>query len=1506
MSIFTDPSEQNRQVDEAMVNGIKSQFPIEGKKYTLSLSDVHVINKDFTHKDEKKAILTSASLTYPIKGDLVLRDKATGKIIDTVKNFTLADTFYITPKHTLVYGGNNYSTANLLVRLPGVFVRYKNDGQIEAEFNTGSGRNFSIILDPQTKIFYVEVESSTIPVAAVLKDVFNLSDQTVERYIPAEIWDANKDIVAGKAERYINSLYSRFVSRIKQNKNASVDEKRAELSQSLLRGQLSPLTTKITLGESQDHLEPTTFLLAMKNIIQVYRGDKEEDNRDSLQFKRVQNLPDFINLRFEKGNETVVKARSTIQFNMDRVPANTVPTVRGVITAKPFNKVFSDFIIKSTLSNVNTEVNPLESIESVGKLTLIAPNEGGAKTERDIPMSARNIDPSQLGIIDPSRTPESSMAGIDQRFTIAAKRDKEGILYTAVKNLSGKVIYISVQEMMDSSIGFPGQDDAKPTDLVHAQVKGKIMEIQKNKVDYWIADPSHLYTITTNLVPFMNSSHPGRMTMAGRALTSALSLVDREEPLVQTVDDQGVPFVTRLGNVISTTSPCNGTIIKVSPEHIEIKDEEGDIHPIDFVRNLPFNMKGFLDDHPTTFKVGDKVVKGQVLADNNYTKNGVMALGKNLYASYLPYKGYNHEDGIVISRNCANKLSSNHAYKYSYALKADTITNKALFRRYFPQALSIEQLNLLDERGIIKPGTRLVYGDPIYSFLEKRVATELDRAFGRLDKLLTSPYNKVLERWEHEEPGVVVDVHSETSDIKIIVRSVKPLGMGDKLTGSHGNKGIVSLILEDHEMPHSKELGGPVDMLLNPASVTSRINLGQMMETAAGKIAQKTGKPYLIKNYSKGNNIKAIQDELKANKLSDTDELIDPKTNKSFGQIFSGPQYFYKLVKTTDANYSARNVGGYDAYLQPSKGGEEGAKGVGYMEMLGLLGSDARKNMKEIATVKSEKSEDFWDKFMLGQPLPKLKTSFATQKFFDYLRAAGVNVREDQGDLVAAPITDSEILKQSNGRILNPGVISAKNGEAEKGGIFDNVITGGLRGTKWSHYKLSEPVVSPVFEKPVKTLLGLKKNEFEGIVDGVLGVKELDPGVFSIRTHDGIEVNRIAVKPGANTGLKKKADFEEDEELPTGGPAIKQMLNSLSPREDLKTLVDQYKKSKSSTIKNALVKKIKYMHGLVTNKITNPGDIYTLKNIPILPPNMHPVIDKGSNRMGYSDVTKLYKEMILSDTEFAKIKDDLPNSDLVNQRRERYATIKAVTGMGEAVGPQSKKQGIKGIMTQITGDEGPKGGMFHHRLLSRQQDMSGRGTIYAAPDVGFNEAKFPKEMLWVMFKMHMIRDMVKNGLTLMEAKNAYDKRSLVAENSFKRLIKEVPIWLNRPPTLMKTNMMAVYGVPNNFKTIGLNILHLPGYAADFDGDALMVHLPVTPEAIAEAREKALPQRHLSDARKGFSSPMFAPGHEAILGSVHLSKPDMDKGVIKFDTEEEALNALRSGDIEDNQPIQIGE
>lgn len=375
------------------------------------------------------------------------------------------------------------------------------------------------------------------------------------------------------------------------------------------------------------------------------------------------------------------------------------------------------------------------------------------------------------------------------------------------------------------------------------------------------------------------------------------------------------------------------------------------------------------------------------------------------------------------------------------------------------------------------------------------------------------------------------------------------------------------------------------------------------------------------------------------------------------------------------------------------------------------------------------------------------------------------------------------------------------------------------------------------------------------------------------------------------------------DDLSVGGEAIEQMLSSVNVDKQIDILKKEVMTTKSPSKRDAIVKKIKYLAGLKKLGM-KPQHAYILHSIPVVPPLVRPSIPMGGNRIEYADVNTLYRDHMVVNNSFRDIKDFVPNDQLINERKALYDGAKAVFGLGEAITGSARGKQLKGFIQQISGDTGPKGGYFHNKLLAKKQDFSGRATIYAEPDLGFNEAAIPVDMLWTMYQFHIIRDLVRAGYDYTTAKKAVEARDTAATNSFNKLIKQIPVILNRAPTLMRTNITAHYPKPIQGKTIGVHPLHLPLYAGDYDGDALTVHVPMTPEAVEEAKQKLLPEAHIYDYRKGNGASMIAPGHEAIVGSSHITEPDVDQEVREFKSEKEVLEALKNGDIEENTPIRL--
>lgn len=375
-------------------------------------------------------------------------------------------------------------------------------------------------------------------------------------------------------------------------------------------------------------------------------------------------------------------------------------------------------------------------------------------------------------------------------------------------------------------------------------------------------------------------------------------------------------------------------------------------------------------------------------------------------------------------------------------------------------------------------------------------------------------------------------------------------------------------------------------------------------------------------------------------------------------------------------------------------------------------------------------------------------------------------------------------------------------------------------------------------------------------------------------------------------------------EVLVGGEAFKVLLGSINVEDDMHAVKKEALEATSVAKRDKAIKRLKYLAGLHKMGMT-PDNAYIIHNVPVLPPITRPVMIKGGGRLEFSDVNQLYRDSMLTADGLAKNKGKLPDFALSEERKAMYDGVKAVFGLADPISGASRGRNLKGLLVQVAGDGTPKAGLFHSKMLSKKQDFSGRGTIYAEPRLGFNEMGIPKDTLWTMYKFHILRDLAKQGYSYVQAEKAYVERSDAAKSVFGKVIKEVPIIANRNPSLMKSNISAFYPSPVEGNAIGVNPLHLPLFAGDYDGDAFSLFLPTSPAAVKEAKEKLMPSKQIYDARRGFGDSLIAPGHEAILGSVHMTEPDMAKKHVHFESEQHVLDALKGGHIDENTPITIG-
>ena len=1322
--MFLNRTDKWNEIKNKAEMALKSLFPLTVDSTTLELSSVEFKDPIGNLKEQREALIAGETLASQVYGRFVL--KKDGKGLDTAR-IKLMDLPITTHRGTYVVQGKDYNVFNQMRLRPGVYTqRSEASDTVSSRFNLAKGLGFKVELSSDASVFYVVFEASKrhtggqtkVPLYSLIRILGGTDDQMKHRW-GAALFESNKS----KSDLVLDTKTVRelVVYETKRTANEASDVK------TYFEGtQMDPEITAISLGTAYNSVTAGALLDASAKMVKVYKNEDDGDDLDSLLFKEILSAEDHIFLRITKGAKELNGPLAKIRRKL-----RSAEKVSDAVPSNMFTKLIEYFFTTSSLASPQTEINPVEILETNHKIT--AMGEGGIQSEHSIPMSARNLHASHFGFFDPIRTTESMRVGVDLRMT-SNSHIKDRKIYAPFIDRSGKHIELTPQQMVNKVIGFAGQSGLSQ---VKAMKNGNMLEVKPEAIDYWMEKPSDMFTFTTSIIPFMHNNSGNRVNMSSRMLTQSLPLVHREVPGVQ-VKDGDSSIQKNLGSkYFVAKSPIDGVVEHVTPSSITIGGEI-----VELYSNFPLNVKSSINMEPCV-KLGERVKRGQVVAESNYTKDSTLALGVNVKAAYIPYHGWNHEDGIVISETAAKKFTSDHLYAEELVLNPSISIDKHRFSTLFPMKITPVQLRKLDEKGVVKEGQVVHKGDYLVAALQKREATAADVILQKMHSVLANPYKDVSILWDHDTPGTVTDVLITPKLIKIYTKAEDIAVTGDKLVGNAGNKGTISKILPDNEMPYTKD--GPVDILLNPAAVISRINPGQLYEAIGGKIAQKTGKPYIVENFSQEDMSKKVLADAKKHGVDLEEPLYDSTSKKKLGEVFVGNPYFMKLMKQTASNYAARATKGYDVNLQPSKGGEEGAKAVGMLDLYALLGHNARHFLHETASYKSQKNDEFWDSIKLGLPLPPAKEPFAFEKFKAMLGTAGIKVTKDGHSYQVSPLTDKHILAQSSGEVHNPTMMKgdASKMTPEKGGLFDSATLGGSAGKNWGHIELAEPIVNPMFHKIVKVLL-----------DG----------------EDPNELNGAEVR-------KKLAEINVPERI----TAIKRGLAKAK-----------------GTNRDKLLKEYRYLSAL--NKLGMHPKEYVLSKFPIMPPvyrPIYPASDGGTPMV--SDLNHLYRDLILTNTALKDLKD-FPDKDKKELRKNLFQSAGAVIGVTDPVNVKSQKQQLKGALKQLSG-ETSKEGFFHRKLLYRPTDSTGRGTILPDPNLHVDEAGIPKEMCYELFKPFMIRNLVRKGLDPVAAAKEVLDKTHNANTALMEEIKDRPIILNRAPTLWKLNMMAFKPIPIEGKSI---------------------------------------------------------------------------------------------------------
>ena len=1441
---FYDTGRLRQAVLDNVVKAFQEKGPIEGRRYALHLSGVSAAKRKFTLADQKRALLNDQDLTVPVRGMAKLIDKSSGKVLDQ-KKLTLAHVPYITPRGTAISGGNEYALVNQFRLKPGVYNRVRANGELESHFNTtpGTGPSFRLGMEPESGIFKFEMGNSKRKLYPLLQAA-GVDDDTLKRQWGPEVLQANR---SAKDPRALNTIYQK-VFRNAPDKGLSDQEKAREIFTRLGEGQLDPAVTKTTLGTAHRQIGPMAMLDASRRILNINRGTETPDDRDSLQFRTLHGPEDFF---AEKIRKDAGGVQRLLMYKLEQDPSRSLKKLQaGYFTPQVRSLLHGD-----ARALPLEELNPLDLLEQ--QTRVIALGEGGIPSIRSVPDEARNVHGSQFGIIDPIRGPESDKIGVDTRLAFNTFKGPDRQPYGRfLDNKSGKPVFLKPEEMTDTPIAFPGQWQKKGR-RISVMHKGKMKKMDRNKVPLRLDEAQGMFALTSNLVPMTNSTSGGRLLMAGKAFSSTLPLHVREAPLVRAkVPGKDQSFDNLLGRMIgSHEAKAGGKVTKITKDEIHVRSGGKTVKHQRY-NMFPFNRQTFIDSKPVV-AVGQAVKKGDVLASTNFTTDkGTLAIGRNLRVAYSPFKGFGADDGIVISEGAAKKLTSEHMFTKDLQKDKQTVTGRDRFLSNFPTLFNRGQVSQVDKDGVAKPGTRLAPGDPIVLSLRQKSLSTHDVALGKLHKSLRNTYTDNSLTWDGEDDAEVVDVVKTKKGFKVNVVTRSPARVADKLSGRYGNKGVISAIIPDDQMPTGED-GRSVEIMLNPLGVPSRLNPAQVYEAVLGKVAKKTGEPVMVENFAHDDYLKYTKALLKKHGLSDTETLTDPMTGKKIPKVMTGYSHILKIGHTAKKGFSARDVGpAYTAELLPAKGGKEGAKRIGGMIVNALVAHGAKENLKEMFTIKGQRNDAFWRAMRLGYPLPTPKAPFIMEKFKNSLMAGGINVQKQGSFDKLLPMTDSETSRLSGGEIQNARMFRRNDLQPEKGGLFDFGVTGGPRGERWSHISLSQPIPNPVMEEPIRRMLGLTQKKMRS----VLG-------------------------------------HQEQLEGKTGGKALQQALGKLNLVKEMarhKAFISSGRK----TGRDNAIKTLGYLKNLKTNGL-EPADLMISK-VPVIPPVFRPVTFIGDESSVISAANQLYADTMHMTSAVKSLQKDLPGEAMGSEYLGEYDAVKATMGLGDPVSPKARAKGLKGFIRQITGSQ-PKHGMFQRKVVSRPQDLSGRAVVVPDPTLGMDEVGLPKEMAWKVFRPFMIRDMVRKGMKAVQANQEIENRSPRAQQSLMKVMQDRPVLINRAPTLHKFNIMAVKPKLRNDKSLAVSSLIASGFNLDHDGDQMNVYVPVTEEARREALEKMLPSKNLFALRGKW--PIHTPVQDAVLGLYQASNVS-GKKVQKFASKEAAIAAYRAGKIAINDPIEI--
>ena len=749
------------------------------------------------------------------------------------------------------------------------------------------------------------------------------------------------------------------------------------------------------------------------------------DEIDHLGNRRVRQVGELIQNQFRIG---VARMERQIRDKMSTQEIDAV-TPKSLINIRPITAALKEFFGSSQLSKFMEQINPLSELNDKRRLSALGP--GGLSRDR-AGMEVRDVNPSHYGRICPIETPEGQNIGLITSLASYAKINEYGFIMTPYRKVvdckvTDEIVYMTADEEEDYYISQATIDVDKDGYITDATVPVRFnrdnMIVAKEKVNYIDVSPSQIVSVTTSMIPFMEHDDANRTLMGANMQRQAVPLMITEAPIVGT----GVEAAIARDSGCSVVSDIDGVVEYVDAKKIIVKGAT-EKHTYELISYQRSNNETCYNQRPIVHK-GEQVHKGEIIADGPSTDMGEIGLGKNLVVAFMTYNGYNYEDAVILNERIVRDdvLTSVHIEMKEIECR-DTKLGPEEFTRDIPN-ISEDARKNLDENGIVRIGTEVKENDILVGKVTPKGMQELSSEEKLLHAIFGEKTREVRDtslRVSHGCAGIVHDVQiftKENSDelpagvskvVRVYIVKKRKIQVGDKMAGRHGNKGVCSLILPSEDMPYLPD-GTPVDVILNPLGVPSRMNLGQILELHLGMAGKKLGVHYATPIFDSATE-KDIQEEVAEAGLDPDYKtwLYDGKTGEKFDKRVSvGVMYMIRLVHMVDDKIHARATGPYSMVTQQPLGGKAqfGGQRFGEMEVWALYAYGAAHILQEVLTIKSDDVVGrvrVYEALVKGKPIPEPGVPESFRVLIKEFQALGLDIQIVSKDGSLKEIKDLE------------------------------------------------------------------------------------------------------------------------------------------------------------------------------------------------------------------------------------------------------------------------------------------------------------------------------------------------------------------------------------------------------------------------------------------------------------------------------------------------------------------